>query len=135
MNFLKGYAAALGATLLIVAAALSTFAPERRALVWSVSIFGLVLFAVGLVLNRARVVASLKGKRARAAGASAGYTLTVLAVVVLVNFLAARHHKRFDLTEGQQFSLSEQTIKVLESLPRTTCRTSTSTSRSACWWW
>ena len=63
-------------------------------------------------------MALLKGKRARAAGASAGYVLTVLAVLVLANFLAGRHHKRFDLTENQSFSLSEQTVKVLEGLPR-----------------
>jgi len=72
----------------------------------------------GLVLNRDRVVAALRGKRARGAGASAGYVLTVLAVIVLANFLSTRHHKRFDLTENKAFSLSEQTIKVVESLPR-----------------
>ena len=118
MNFLRGYAVGFGALLLALAFVLSSVAPERSTYVWSIGGFGFALFATGLWLNRERVLALLKGKWARAAGASAGYTLTVLAVIVLVNFLAARNHKRFDLTESKQFSLSEQTIKILESLPR-----------------
>jgi gliding motility-associatede transport system auxiliary component len=42
----------------------------------------------------------------------------VLAVVVLANFIAGRHHVRKDLTENKAFSLSDQTLKVLEALPR-----------------
>jgi ABC-type uncharacterized transport system involved in gliding motility auxiliary subunit len=118
VKFLKGSAAGFGALLLALAFVLSGLVPERRTYIASVAVFGLVLFVAGFWLNRDRVVAALKGKKARAAGASVGYTLTVLAVLMLVNFLAGRHHKRFDLTESKQFSLSEQTIKILESLPR-----------------
>ena len=118
MRFLKSAAGGLGALLIVLAIILSGLVPEHATYVMVVGGFGLALFLTGLVLNRDRVVAILKGKRARAAGASAGYILTVLAVLVLVNFLAARHHKRFDLTENQSFSLSEQTIKVVEGLPR-----------------
>ena len=118
MKFLKGSAAGFGALLLALAFVLSGVVPERGAYVASIAVFGFVLLVAGLWLNRDRVVAVLKGKKARAAGASAGYTLTVLAVLILINFLAGRHHKRFDLTESKQFSLSEQTIKVLESLQR-----------------
>ena len=118
MKFLRGYATGFGALLLVLAFILTTVVPERSAFIWCVSAFGLALFATGLFIHRARVVAVMKGKKARAAGASAGYALTVLAVLVLVNFLAERHHKRFDLTESKEFSLSEQTVKVLESLPR-----------------
>ena len=109
----------LGALLLALGFILSSVVPEHAIYVWSVTGFGFVLFIAGLWLNRDRVLALLKGKKVRAAGASAGYALTVLAVIVLVNFLAARHHRRFDMTEGKEFSLSEQTIKILESLPRT----------------
>src|SRR6185436_11020907 len=116
MKFLKSAATGLGALLIVLAIILSGLVPEHGTYVMVVGAFGLALFVTGLVLNRERVVALLKGKRARAAGASAGYVLTVLAVLVLANFLAGRHHKRFDLTENQSFSLSEQTVKVLEGL-------------------
>ena len=118
MKLLKGYAIGIGALLLVLSFILSSVVPERGAYVWSVGIFGAVLFVAGCALNREQVLALARGKRTRAAGATAGYTLTVLAVLALVNFLAARHHWRRDLTEGKEFSLSEQTVKVLESLPR-----------------
>ncbi|HUD73067.1 MAG TPA: GldG family protein, partial [Dongiaceae bacterium] len=96
----------------------NSIVPERRAATLSIAAFGAALMIAGIVLNAARFAAAIKGKKARAASASVGYLLTVLAVVVLVNFLAGRHHKRFDLTENQAFSLSEQTVKVLTSLDR-----------------
>ncbi len=118
MRVLKEFGTGLGALLLVLGFILRTIVPERGAYVLSVGGLGLVLLAAGLVLNRDRVLAFLRGRRGRAAGASLGYILTVLAVVVLFNFLAARHHTRFDLTENKAFSLSEQTIKILKGLPR-----------------
>ncbi len=118
MKFLKGIGWGLGAILLALAVVVYGMVPEHATYVLAVGAFGLALVVAGLVLNRDRVIAVVQGKKARAAGASAGYTLTVLAVIVLVNFLSARHHRRFDLTESKSFSLSEQTVKILESLPR-----------------
>ena len=118
MKFLRGIGWGLGAILLALAVVVNGMVPGHGTYVLVVGAFGLALVLAGLLLNRDRVTAALQGKKARAAGASAGYALTVLAVIVLVNFLAARHHKRFDLTENKAFSLSEQTIKILESLPR-----------------
>ncbi|MEK7283589.1 MAG: Gldg family protein [Acidobacteriota bacterium] len=118
MKFLKSAASGLGALLVALAIILYGLVPGHAEYVLSVGAFGLALLVAGLVLNRDRVAAALRGKRARGAGASAGYVLTVLAVIVLANFLSTRHHRRFDLTENQAFSLSEQTIKVVESLPR-----------------
>ena len=45
-----------------------------------------------------------------------GTALIVLLVVVLLNFMAARHHKRFDLTGEGEHTLAPQTVKLLESL-------------------
>jgi len=118
MRILKDYGTGTGALLAVLGLILSTVVPERRTYCLSIGGFGLVLLAAGLVLIHDRLLALLRGKRGRAAGASAGYALSVMAVVILVNFLAARHNIRFDLTENKAFSLSEQTIKILESLPR-----------------
>jgi ABC-type uncharacterized transport system involved in gliding motility auxiliary subunit len=118
MRFLKGYSTGIGALLTVAGIILYTTAPGRGAVCLTVGGIGLLLMAAGLVLNRGRLIAFLKGKRGRAAGASAGYALSVVAVLVLVNFLAGRHSGRLDLTENKAFSLSEQTVKVIESLPR-----------------
>jgi ABC-type uncharacterized transport system involved in gliding motility auxiliary subunit len=40
----------------------------------------------------------------------------VLGIIVFVDILTAKHSKRFDLTEGKRFTLSEQTQKVLKAL-------------------
>ena len=118
MKLLRDWGIGLGALVTVTAVILGGIVPERRAWTLSVLAFGLVLLGAGLVLDRVRIAAILRGRAARAASASAGYTLAVLAVVVLVNFMAGRHHKRLDLTENKEFSLSEQTIKILTGLGR-----------------
>jgi ABC-type uncharacterized transport system involved in gliding motility auxiliary subunit len=44
------------------------------------------------------------------------YTVFVLAVVVMVNFLANRYNKSYDATKNKQFTLSEQTQKIAKNL-------------------
>jgi ABC-type uncharacterized transport system involved in gliding motility auxiliary subunit len=41
----------------------------------------------------------------------------ILGIMVLINYLSYKHHKRFDTTAMGKYSLSDQTQKVLESLP------------------
>ena len=41
-----------------------------------------------------------------------------VAILMIVNFLAARHSIRWDLSENQNFSLAPQTYRVLRNLPR-----------------
>jgi len=118
MRILRDWGVGVGALCVVLGLILDSIVPERRGYTLAITLFGALLLMAGLILDRRRIGAALRGRTARAAGASVGYTLTVLAVVVLVNFMAARHHRRFDLTENRDFSLSEQTIKVLEGLPR-----------------
>ena len=50
-------------------------------------------------------------------GSAAGLVVVILVgILVLVNFLGYRHSKRFDLTENEQFSLSEQSRKIATGL-------------------
>ncbi|MBI2822820.1 MAG: Gldg family protein [Acidobacteria bacterium] len=56
-------------------------------------------------------------RRAVRYGSAAGLVVLLLAgILALVNFLGYRHSKRFDLTENQIFSLSEQSRKVAQNL-------------------
>ncbi|HEY5626968.1 MAG TPA: DUF4350 domain-containing protein [Nitrospira sp.] len=41
-----------------------------------------------------------------------------IGILVIVNFLAARHSVRWDFSENQNFSLSPQTHRIIRSLPR-----------------
>lgn len=46
------------------------------------------------------------------------YTLVFVGVLGLLNYLSARHHKRWDLSEAQVFSLSPQSSKVVAGLDK-----------------
>ena len=50
-------------------------------------------------------------------GAIAALSVVIfLAILVAVNYLAFRQNKRWDLTKNQQFTLSDQTVKLLKNL-------------------
>src|SRR4051794_11378993 len=44
------------------------------------------------------------------------YILIIIAVLVMANFLAQRYNKSVDTTANKQFSLSDQTLKVVKGL-------------------
>jgi len=57
------------------------------------------------------------GERSTKYGVSAVlYAILFFGILIFVNFLAARHHHRFDLTESGVYSLSPQTISLLQRL-------------------
>ncbi len=55
-------------------------------------------------------------RQARYGTLSAMSTLVVLGILIAVNYIGAKQHKRWDLTANQQFSLSDQTRNVLTKL-------------------
>jgi ABC-type uncharacterized transport system involved in gliding motility auxiliary subunit len=60
----------------------------------------------------------LKSRQTRYAAYAGTYILVIIAVLGAVNFLANRYDKSFDTTANKQFSLSDQTIKVVKNLNR-----------------
>jgi ABC-type uncharacterized transport system involved in gliding motility auxiliary subunit len=58
----------------------------------------------------------LKARQTQYAAYAGVYILVVLAVLAAVNFLANRYDKSYDSTANKQFSLSDQTIKLVKGL-------------------
>jgi ABC-type uncharacterized transport system involved in gliding motility auxiliary subunit len=58
----------------------------------------------------------MKARQTRYSAYAAVYIIIVLAAVVLANYLANNYNKSYDSTANKQFSLSDQTIKVLKNL-------------------
>jgi ABC-type uncharacterized transport system involved in gliding motility auxiliary subunit len=58
----------------------------------------------------------LKARQTQYTAYASVYILVVLAVLAAVNFLANRYDKSYDSTANKQFSLSDQTIKVVKGL-------------------
>src|SRR5215831_14813700 len=44
------------------------------------------------------------------------YTIIVLAILAVINFLANRYNKSYDATANKRFTLSDQTAKVAQNL-------------------
>ncbi len=59
---------------------------------------------------------SLSAKRTQYGAYVSLYILIVLAVLVVLNWLASQNNKSFDTTTNKQFTLSEQTIKTVKNL-------------------
>jgi ABC-type uncharacterized transport system involved in gliding motility auxiliary subunit len=58
----------------------------------------------------------LKSRQTRYTAYAGTYILVILAVLGAINFLANRYDKSYDSTSNKQFSLSDQTIKVVGNL-------------------
>ncbi len=69
-----------------------------------------------LILNFRELLAALTQRGALQTGNAVLMALLVLAILAVINFLSNQHGKRLDTTAAKQFSLSEQTIKVLQGL-------------------
>jgi ABC-type uncharacterized transport system involved in gliding motility auxiliary subunit len=57
-----------------------------------------------------------RSRQGKYTGYAVAYTLVVLGVLAGVNFLANRYDKSYDSTSNKQFSLSDQTIKLVKGL-------------------
>ena len=58
----------------------------------------------------------LKSRQTKYTAYAGTYILVVLAVLGAINFLANRYDKAYDSTSNKQFSLSDQTVKVVSNL-------------------
>src|SRR5262245_14378592 len=118
MRLLKRFAAPAGFLVLLSSLATYLILPELSNLVSVLLGTGGVLVLLGLMLNFSSILDRLKGRAVREGGGDVAYVVIVAVVLCLLNFLGARHHKRYDLSDQKAFSLSDQTKKILENLPR-----------------
>ena len=79
---------------------------------------GLVCTLLYILGQWREVARSLSGREARFGTLAVASIAVVLAILVGINYLASRRNKRWDLTAAKQFTLSEQTRKVLRELQR-----------------
>lgn len=105
-----------GALLFIVGIALyaitQRFGTEARITLFA----GLILLLIFVLLRPESVQAALTGRTARYGSNTLVMSLAFLGILILVNFMSNRYHRRFDLTASQKYSLSPQTIQILQNL-------------------
>lgn len=82
----------------------------------SLTIGGGVLLLASIILNYKSIMAFFTGRSGKLSANTVILSVAVLAIMVVLNYLGYRHHKRFDLTTEGLFTLSDQTVKVVSNL-------------------
>jgi ABC-type uncharacterized transport system involved in gliding motility auxiliary subunit len=108
----------LGVALVFAAVAIRFTKPELQQWYNGLALAGLACTLLYILSQWREVARSFSGRQARFGALAVASAVVVLAILVAINYLAARHNKRWDLTAGGQFTLSDQTKKVLQDLQK-----------------
>ena len=108
----------LGVALVFAAVAIGFLRPEWQQYKNALAIGGLVCTLLYILSQWREIVQSFSGRQAKFGALAAASILVVLAILVAINYLSTRHTKRWDLTSAQQFTLADQTKKVLAGLDK-----------------
>src|SRR6187401_3522263 len=106
----------LGVALVFAAVAIRFLKPEYQQYYNGLAIAGLVCTLLYILSQWREIGQSFSGRQARYGSLAAASVLVVVGILAAINYLAARHNRRWDLTAARQFSLSDQTKKVLADL-------------------
>jgi ABC-type uncharacterized transport system involved in gliding motility auxiliary subunit len=79
---------------------------------------GLVCTLLYMLSQWREVARSFSGREAKFGTVAVVSAVVVLAILIAINYLGVRHNKRWDLTAAKQFTLSEQTRKILGGLQK-----------------
>jgi len=107
----------LGVALVFAAVAIRNLRPEWT---WwyGLAIGGLVCVLLYVLSQWREIVRDFSGRQARFGSLAIASILVVLGILAAINYLAERHNKRWDLTAASQYTLSDQTKKVLQGLTK-----------------
>ncbi len=107
----------LGVALVFASVAIRNLRPEWG---WwyGLAIGGLVCVLLYVLSQWREIARDFSGRQARYGTLAGASVLVVLAILGAINYLAERHNKRWDLTAASQYSLSDQTRKVLQGLTK-----------------
>ena len=90
--------------------------PDRQELWWWLAVAGLVMVAVHTLSQWRDILAFFSRRQAREGVMATSGVALALGILVATNYILSRQNVRWDLTAAQQYSLSDQTRRVLEEL-------------------
>ena len=111
-SMLSWVGVALVAGALVVQRAKPDWDQYARYAAWA----GLVLVLLYVASQWREIAAQFQKRNTRYGTIASASVLIVLAIVVLANMTSQRYNKRWDLTSNRQYSLSDQSVKLLQSL-------------------
>jgi ABC-type uncharacterized transport system involved in gliding motility auxiliary subunit len=108
----------IGVVLAVAGAIGYSLVPEKLWIVTLLEVSALLCLIIFVVAHFSGLKAFSARRSTRIGANSILMIFLFVAILMIVNFLAARHSIRWDLSENQNFSLAPQTHRVLRSLPR-----------------
>jgi len=106
----------LGVALVFAAVAIRFLKPEYQQYYNGLAIAGLVCTLLYMLSQWREIGQSFSGRQARFGSLAAASVLVVIGIIGAINYISTKYNKRWDLTASRQFSLSDQTKKVLQDL-------------------
>ncbi|MEO7190409.1 MAG: Gldg family protein [Vicinamibacterales bacterium] len=116
MKRILGIVGWLGVAFVVAAVIIRVSRPEL--FVWSqrLAIAGLITTGLYALSQWRDVGRSFGGRNVKYGSVAVTTVVLILAIIVGINWVASRHNKRWDLTAASQFSLSDQTRRILADL-------------------
>jgi len=108
----------LGVALVFAAVAIRFLNPTLVPWYNGLALAGLACTLLYILSQWREVARSFSGRQVRFGTLAAASILVVLGILLAINYLANRHNKRWDLTAARQFTLADQTKKVLQGLKK-----------------
>ncbi|MFQ6037763.1 MAG: GldG family protein [Candidatus Aminicenantales bacterium] len=90
--------------------------PYRKTIPLILVALGVVSLIIYIILNRSLLSQSFRRKSFLYSSNLALMIVLVLGILVIINYLMANYHHRFDFTEGKLHSLADQSVSVLKGL-------------------
>ena len=117
LNRILGFLGWLGSLLVFVAVGVWLVRPDLELLRRTLAFAGLVAILLYGAGHWRQVVRSFERKQTRYGLFAGTGVILALAILTGLNWVLSRQNHRWDLTAAQQYSLSDQTRQVLETLP------------------
>lgn len=108
----------LGVALVCSALAIRIMRPEWQQWHYGLALAGLACTLLYILSQWREIARSFSGRQARLGTLAAASVVVVLGILVAINYLASRHSQRWDLTAARQFTLADQTKRVLQGLDK-----------------
>ena len=113
---LSGALGWVGIALVLGALVFRFVLPEQEDLWWWSAVAGIAVVTVYILTQWRDIVGAFGPRRAKYGALATSSVILGLGILVAINFVLARQNKRWDLTAAGQYSLADQTVKILSAL-------------------
>jgi ABC-type uncharacterized transport system involved in gliding motility auxiliary subunit len=106
----------LGASLVFIAAAGRFLRADLQDVWFWCSVAGFICLFLYMLSQWRDIIRLFSTRQTRYGSLALSSIVLVLGILTAINYIASRQNRRWDLTAAKQFTLSDQTIRILETL-------------------